>query len=62
MKISLAMSKGCWLFSQRPEGRKTRVEHRVVVVATAGVNYRQSFGIALRSNTYGGELREISAW
>ena len=25
-----------WLFSQRPEGRKTRV----VVVATAGVNYR----------------------
>ena len=29
--------------------KETRVEHRVDVV-TAGANYRQSFGIALRSN------------
>ena len=36
-----------WLFSQRPEGRKTKIEHRVVV-ATVGVNICQSFGIALK--------------
>ena len=39
-----------WLFSQRPEWRKTKVERRVVV-ANVGVKCRQSFEIALRSNT-----------
>ena len=38
-----------------------KVEHRVVV-ATVSVNIRQSFGIALRSNTYVVELHENSAF
>ena len=46
-------------FSQTPEGRKTKVEH-CVVVAAVGVNYCQSFEIALRSNKYGVDLHENS--
>ena len=46
------------IFSEARRKENKSWTHSSVVVATAGVNYHQSFGIALRSNNAGEELEE----